>query len=107
MIKPARNNIVVRLDDNIANNGGFIIPPTVDKWRSRDGSIEGENRGTVVSVGPGAKNKRGLIVPMEAKPGDVIRFGELEFYNWKENGHKYVLISENDILWIEESEKAA
>lgn len=106
MIRPARNNVVVRLDENIANHGGFIIPPVVDKWRGKDGAIEGENRGTVVAVGPGNVSRKGVTIPPDVKSGDVVRFGELEYHNWREDGHKYVLISENDILWIEDAEAA-
>ncbi len=47
-----------------ATMGGIILPPShrVDEpqqWR-------------VLHVGPGRKNKRGVIVPLELVPGDVI-----------------------------------
>lgn len=104
MIRPTGDKIVVKIDPVIANNAGLIIAPDVTRWRGKNGAIEGENRGTIVAVGPGKATSKGVIMPMDAKPGDVIRFCELEYHNWKEDGDMYVLISEQDILWVEEPE---
>jgi co-chaperonin GroES (HSP10) len=108
MLKPTGNRIVVRLDENLPTAiDGFVLPPKTDKWRAKDGSVEAMNRGTVVVVGPGGRDKRDHLVPMQTRVGDVVRFSELEFHSWTEDGHKYALISEMDVVFVEEPEMEA
>lgn len=102
MLRPLKDQLLVKLDSVIANNGGFIIAPDVKKWRAKGGAVEGENRGTVHSTGPGKVSSRGVELPMSVKVGDVVRFSELEYPFCKEDGETYVLISEQDVLWVEE-----
>lgn len=108
MLKPLQDRLVVRLDESIpsAAKFGLILPPKTDAYRAKDGAIEGENRGTVVAVGPGKVSIEGVELGMEVKPGDVVRFSELEYPSETVDGRKHVLISEMDILWIEEAEEA-
>ena len=103
MLKPTGNRIVVRLDENLPTAiEGFVLPPKTDAYRAKDGAVEGMNRGTVVAVGPGARHpKTDKLIPMATQVGDVVRFSELEYHTWTEDGHKYVLISEMDILGVE------
>ena len=106
MLVPMRDNITVCIDESIpsAARFGFLVASKTDGWRSKDGAIESENRGVVMQIGPGRKsNKTGDRIPMLAKVGDTIRFGELEYASESINGRKHVLISEKDILWIEET----
>jgi co-chaperonin GroES (HSP10) len=48
----------------------------------------------------------GVLLEMSVKPGDIVRFSELEYPTESSDGHKHVLISEQDILWVEEAEEA-
>lgn len=103
MLKPTGNRIVVRLDENLPTAiEGFVLPPKTDAYRAKDGSVEGMNRGTVVAVGPGMRHpKTDKLIPMATQVGDVVRFSELEYHTFTEDGHKYVLISEMDVLGVE------
>ena len=105
MLKPLQDRIVVRLDESIASaqQSGIYIPPKTDAWRAKDGAVEGENRGTVVAVGPGKVTIEGVNLGMSVQPGDVVRFSELEYPEDTVDGRKHVLISEADILWVEEA----
>jgi chaperonin GroES len=107
MLKPTGNRIVIRLDENLKTGiEGFVLPPKTDAYRAKDGAVESMNRGTVIAIGPGARTKKDVLIPMQSREGDVVRFSELEFHSWLEDGHKYALISENDIVGIEEAEAA-
>lgn len=103
MLKPTGNRIVVRLDESLATEiNGFVLPPQTDAYRARDGAVEAMNRGTVVAVGPGGRTKQDKLVPMQTGVGDVVRFSELQFHSWTEGGHKYALISEMDVVFVED-----
>jgi chaperonin GroES len=102
MLKPTGNRIVVRLDENLPTGiEGFVLPPKTDAFRARDGAVEGMNRGTVVAVGPGARTKQDKLIPMATQVGDVVRFSELGYHTFIEDGGKHVLISEMDVLGVE------
>jgi co-chaperonin GroES (HSP10) len=61
--------------------------------------------GTVVAVGPGKRDKRGNIKPLDAKPGDSIRYGNGDYLKWptvKIGGEEYQIIQEADICWIDQ-----
>ena len=68
------------------------------------------NMGTVVAVGPGKRDKRGNIKPLDTKVGDFIRYGNGDYLNWptvKHDGEEYQIIQEADICWIERDQDAA
>jgi co-chaperonin GroES (HSP10) len=103
MLKPTGNRIVVRMDENIQTGiDGFVLPSKTDAWRAKDGAITGEGRGVVVAVGPGARHpKTDKLIPMATLIGDVVRFSDLQYHSWTEDGDKYALISEMDVLGVE------
>lgn len=108
MLKPLKDNLVVCLDESIpsAAKFGLILPSKTDAWRAKDGAVEGENRGTIVSVGPGRRHEEtGEPLGMSVSVGDIVRFSELEYPSETVDGRKHVLISEADILWVEEPEE--
>lgn len=117
MMRPLHNRVVVELDETIPTNiAGLIIPIVTDKWRGKDGAIESYNRGTVIAVGPGKKDeKTGRPVQMHfdagdgvrpLKAGDIVRFSELEYPEFKEDGKRYVLITDGDVVGVEALEPA-
>ncbi len=71
---------------------GIIIPDTVDKEKSE--------QGTVVAVGPGKTNDAGVVVPLSVKPGDKIMFSKYGFDEIKVNGVEYYILPESSILAI-------
>lgn len=112
MMRPLQNRVLVELDETIPTPiPGFIIPIKVDAWRGKDGAIESYNRGTVVAAGPGKRHpKTGKPEPMhfdadgEIRPlraGDVIRFSELQYPEHRENGKRYALITDGDVVGVE------
>lgn len=117
MMRPLHDRVLVELDETIPTNiAGLIIPIVTDKFRSKDGAVETYNRGTVVAVGPGKKDpKTGRPVPKyfdaadgvrPLRAGDVIRFSELEYYEFKEDGKRFVMITDADVALVEVLEAA-
>ena len=66
--KPLHDRVVVRrVDSEDKTSGGLIIP---------DSAQEKPAEGEVVSVGAGARDDAGKLIPMELKSGDKILFGK-------------------------------
>jgi len=112
MMRPLQDRVVVELDETIPTPiPGFIIPIVTDKFRAKDGAVETYNRGTVVAVGPGKRDpktgvQKNLIFDdgnggRAMRAGDKIRFSELEFPEFKQEGKRYVLIGEGDVAFVE------
>lgn len=106
MLKPLQDRVLVLMDDSLQNTAGLLIPLKIDKWRAKDGAVEGQNRGQVAAVGPGKRNRdTGVLMPMTVKPGDWVRFSELEYMEHKEGGKRYALIQLADVLVVEEDQE--
>jgi chaperonin GroES len=95
-LKPLGDRVVVRPSNTTGEKklaSGIIIPETVNKEKL----FEGE----VVTVGPGRVNDKGVHIPLEVKPGDKVFFKKPWDEPIKLDGEEYYVLSESDILLIE------
>ena len=92
MIKPLSDHILVEPIREEKKKGGIILPDTVEKERSE--------KGKVVAVGPGKRDKDGKRVPIDVKRGDVVLFTKYSPNEVKVDGKEYLVIREDDILAI-------
>lgn len=72
-------------------------------------SSEKYTQGFVIAVGPGKKNRKGVIQPLTVKPGEFITYGDLnrgyDFYpKYEEAGKTYRILQEADIAFIADSD---
>jgi len=96
--RPLHDRVVVRrLSQEEKTAGGIIIPDT-----AQEKPMEGE----VVSVGEGARNEEGRLVPMGVKAGDHILFGKWSGTEVKLDGEELLIMKESDIMGIIEGSKA-
>lgn len=84
------------------NQSGIYLKTDTLKWRDPRDQIG--NRGTVVAVGPGLRRKGGGYLPMSVRAGDVVRFSEIEYRTESESGDRLALISEMDVVLVENGE---
>ena len=90
--RPLHDRVVIRrLEAEEKTKGGIIIPDTAK---------EKPQEGQVVAVGPGARNERGEIIPLEVRPGDKILFGKWSGTEVKVDGEDLLIMKESDILGI-------
>ena len=54
----------------------------------------------MVSVGPGARDEAGKLVPLDVKAGDRVLFGKWSGTEVKINGEDLLIMKESDILGI-------
>ena len=90
--RPLHDRVVVkRLDSEEKTKGGIIIP---------DSAKEKPQEGEVVSVGPGARDESGKVVPLDVKKGDRILFGKWSGTEVKIGNEELLIIKESDIMGV-------
>jgi len=66
--RPLHDRVVVRrIEEEEKTAGGIIIPDT-----AKEKPMQGE----VIAVGPGLRDERGKLVPLDVKVGDRVLFGK-------------------------------
>ena len=90
--RPLHDRVVVkRIDAEEKSAGGIIIPDT-----AKEKPMEGE----IVAVGPGARDEKGTLVPLDVKKGDRILFGKWSGTEIKLDGEDLLIMKESDIMGI-------
>jgi chaperonin GroES len=90
--------VVKRVEEEGKTKGGIIIPDT-----AKEKPMEGE----IVAVGPGARDEKGTLVPLDVKKGDRILFGKWSGTEIKLDGEDLLIMKESDIMGIIEGSPAA
>ena len=97
--RPLHDRVVVRrVEEDTKTAGGIIIPDTAK---------EKPIQGVVVSVGPGARDEAGKLVPLEVKAGDQVLFGKWSGTEVKIDGEDLLIMKESDILGVLEGKSSA
>ena len=90
--RPLHDRVLVRrLESEERTAGGIIIPDTAK---------EKPQEGVVVSVGAGARDESGKLVPLDVQAGDSILFGKWSGTEVKVDGEDLIIMKESDILGI-------
>jgi chaperonin GroES len=90
--RPLHDRVLVRrIDADEKTAGGIIIPDTAK---------EKPQEGEVVAVGPGGRNEKGELVPLELKAGDRVLFGKWSGTEVKIDGEDLLIMKESDILGV-------
>ena len=92
--KPLHDRVLVRrIEQESKTAGGIIIPDT-----AKEKPIEGE----VVSVGEGARDDAGKLMPLSVKKGDRVIFGKWSGTEVKVGDEELLIMKESDIFGIVE-----
>ena len=92
-LKPLADRVVIEpLAQEEVTAFGIILPETAK---------EKPQKGTIVAIGPGKRDDKGVLVAMEVKVGDVVLYAKYAGTELKLEGGKQVLVlRESDILAI-------
>jgi chaperonin GroES len=97
--RPLHDRVVIRrVEQEGKTTGGIFIPDT-----AQEKPMEGE----IVAVGPGARDERGTVVPLDVKKGDRILFGKWSGSEVKLDGEDLLIMSESDIMGVIDSSTVA
>lgn len=94
-IKPLDDRIVVEQSEAEETTAGGIVLP--------DSAREKPQRGKVLAVGPGRLLDSGERGKPSVSVGDEVFYGKYAGSDVEMNGHKYVILRENDVLAIIEN----
>ena len=83
--------MVKRLEGEEKTKGGIIIPDTAK---------EKPQEGQIISVGPGARDESGKLVPLDVKVGDRVLFGKWSGTEVKVDGEDLLIMKESDVLGV-------
>lgn len=90
--RPLHDRLVVRrIEAEEKTAGGVIIPDTAK---------EKPQEGEVLAVGPGNRDDKGALIPLEVKVGDRILFGKWSGTEIRLEGEDLLVMKESDVLGI-------
>ena len=97
--RPLHDRVVLRrIEEDERTKGGIIIPDTAK---------EKPQQGEVVAVGPGARDEKGVVQPLDVKAGDRVLFGKWSGTEVKIDGTEYLIMKESDIMGVLEGKSAS
>jgi chaperonin GroES len=90
--RPLHDRVVLRrIEEDERTKGGIISPDTAK---------EKPQQGEVVAVGPGARDEKGVVQPLDVKAGDRVLFGKWSGTEVKIDDEELLIMKESDILGV-------
>jgi len=89
-LQPLGDRLIVEvLEEEETTTSGIVLPDTAK---------EKPQRGRVLAVGPGGRNEKGDIIPMELGEGDEIIFSKYGGTEIKLGADEILILRESDVL---------
>jgi chaperonin GroES len=93
-IRPLHDKVLVkRTEKEEKTQGGIILTSN---------AAEQPQSGTVIAVGKGKRNDKGEYMKLDVVPGNKVIFGRYAGTEIKVNNEEFLMMSEADIMAIEE-----
>jgi len=90
-IKCLGDRVLIQVSESEEKAGGIIIP---------DSAQEKQQKGKVVSVGPGSRDEKGQHMALEVKEGDTVLYSKYSGTEVTYKDEEYLIVKESDILAI-------
>ena len=91
-LKPLRDRVLLRRSQEEERTaGGIIIPDT-----AKEKPMEAE----VLAVGPGARDDKGKVTPLDVEPGDRVLIGKWAGTEVTIDGEELLIVGESDIMGV-------
>jgi chaperonin GroES len=89
-LQPLGDRLIVEvLEEEEMTVGGIVLP---------DSAREKPQRGKVLAVGPGSRNDRGELIPLDVAVGDEVIFSKYGGTEVKLGVDEYLILRESDVL---------
>jgi chaperonin GroES len=91
-VQPLADRIIVRANEGESMTlSGIVLPDTAK---------EKPQEGTILAVGPGRLNEKGVRVKPEVKTGDTVLYAKYAGTEVKIDGEELLILKESDVLAI-------
>lgn len=91
-LKPLRDRVLLRRSQEEERTaGGIIIPDT-----AKEKPMQAE----VLAVGPGARDDKGKVTPLDVAPGDRVLIGKWAGTEVTIDGEELLIVGESDIMGV-------
>ncbi len=95
-VRPLHDRLIVeRIEETEQKVGSIIIPDTAK---------EKPQQGKVIAAGKGKVKDDGSVSPLDVKTGDTVLFGKYSGQEIKLDGEEYLIMREDEILGVLESD---
>lgn len=91
-LEPLSDHVCLQPQEEPEARIGAVIVPDTAKERPQ--------RGTVVAVGPGKRDKDGVRRPLSVKAGDTVLYAKFGGTAFHLDGTDYLVVRESDILAV-------
>jgi chaperonin GroES len=89
-LQPLGDRLIVEvLEEEETTGSGIVLPDT---------AREKPQRGRVLAIGPGGRNDKGEIIPMEVAEGDEIIFSKYGGTEFRLGADEVLILRESDVL---------
>jgi chaperonin GroES len=89
-LQPLGDRVIVEaLEEEETTSSGIVLPDTAK---------EKPQRGRVLAVGPGARNDKGELIPMEVAVGDEVIYSKYGGTEIKVGADEVLVLRESDVL---------
>ena len=96
--RPLHDRVVVkRIEEDAKTAGGIFIPDT-----AKEKPMQGE----IIAVGPGIRDEKGKVQPLDVKAGDRVLFGKWSGTEVKIDGEELLIMKESDVMGVIEGKAA-
>jgi chaperonin GroES len=92
LITPLEDRVIVQVDLAEEKTAGGLYIPT--------SASERPNRGQVVAAGPGRRNKKGKLRPLDVKTGDCVLFPQYAGTKINVGKDEFLILREDEVLGI-------
>jgi len=94
-LRPLGDRMVIKpTEQEEVTSSGIYLPETAK---------EKPQQGTVISIGPGARDEDGKRIAMDVKVGDLVMYAKYSGTTIKLSGTEYLILKESDVLAIVEN----
>ena len=95
-VRPLHDRLIIeRIEETEQKVGGIIIPDTAK---------EKPQQGRVIAVGKGKVKEDGTVSPLDVQAGDKVLFGKYSGQEIKLDGDELLIMREDEILGVLESD---
>jgi chaperonin GroES len=92
IFRPLHDRVLVRrLEEDERSAGGIIIPDT-----AKEKPMQAE----IIAVGPGSRDDKGKVTPLDVKAGDKVIFGKWSGTEVTIDGEELLIMKESDIMGV-------